>query len=150
MFEPMHANPGPDATTEGHKQRIRDYWEAAWNRGEVSAVDAILAPGYVRYSSEPELRDLEYVKDSIRSVRAAFPDLRTTIDDIIAEGDKVVTRWSAAGTQLGEFMGFPATGNRAVTAGVVISRFADDRIVEEWVTWNALDLLRDLGVIKLV
>jgi steroid delta-isomerase-like uncharacterized protein len=133
-----------------HKQRIREFWEAAWNRGELAAVDELLAPEYARYSIDPEVRDRQYVKDSIRDVRAAFPDLHSTIDDLIAEGDKVVISWSATGTQLGDFLGFPATGTSVITAGVLISRFVGDRIVEEWATWNALDLLRDLGVIKIV
>jgi steroid delta-isomerase-like uncharacterized protein len=137
-------------TARDHKERIREFWEAAWNQGDLSAVDEMLAPDYARYSIDPEVRDRQYVKESIRDVRAAFPDLHSTIDDLVVEGDKVVIRWSATGTQLGDFLGFPATGTAVITAGVLISRFVDDRIAEEWATWNALDLLRDLGVIKIV
>jgi steroid delta-isomerase-like uncharacterized protein len=137
-------------TGHDHQQRIREFWQAAWNEGDLAAVDAMFTPDYARYSIDPEVRDRQYIKDSIRDVRAAFPDLHSTIEDMIAEGNKVVTRWSATGTQLGEFLGFPATGTSVITAGVLISRFVDDRIAEEWATWNALDLLRDLGVIKIL
>ena len=136
--------------TDEYKGRIRDFWDAAWNRGDLSAVDSLIAPNYVRHSIDPEPRDREYVKESILSLRAAFPDLRSTIEDMVAEGDKVVTRWSAEGTQLGEFLGFPATGTHIVTEGVLIARFDDGQIVEEWATWNALDVLRDLGVIHIM
>jgi steroid delta-isomerase-like uncharacterized protein len=136
--------------TERHKQLIRDFWDAAWNRGDLSAVDSLIAPNYVRHSIDPEPRDREYLKESILSLRAAFPDLESTIQDMVAEGDKVVTRWSSVGTQLGEFLGFPATGTRIVTEGVLIARFDDGQIIEEWATWNALDVLRDLGVIHIV
>jgi steroid delta-isomerase-like uncharacterized protein len=136
--------------SERNKQRIRDFWGAAWNHGDLSAVDDLIAPNYVRHSIDPEPRDREYLKESILSLRAAFPDLESEIEDMVAEGDKVVTRWSAVGTQLGEFLGFPATGTRIVTEGVLIARFEDGRIVEEWATWNALDVLRDLGVIHIV
>lgn len=145
--------PGSSPTasqTEEHKQLIRDFWDDAWNRGDLSAVDSLHAPNYVRHSIDPEPRDREYLKESILSLRAAFPDLISAIQDMVAEGDKVVTRWSAVGTQLGEFLGFPATGTRIVTEGVLIARFADAQIVEEWATWNALDVLRDLGVIHIV
>jgi steroid delta-isomerase-like uncharacterized protein len=133
-----------------YKDRIREFWDAAWNRGDLTAVDALVAPSYVRYSVEPEARDLQYLKDSIIALRTAFPDLESTIDEMIAEGDTVVTRWSARGTQMGEFLGFPPTGNGVETAGVLISRFEDGQIVEEFATWNALDVLRDLGVIQIV
>jgi steroid delta-isomerase-like uncharacterized protein len=132
------------------KRRIEEFWDAAWNRGDLSAVDAMIAPNYVRYSVEPETRDRQYLKDSILAVRAAFPDLHSQIDEMIAEGDKVVIRWTATGTQLGDFLGFPATGTRIMTSGVLISTFRDDRIVEEFATWNALDVLRDLGVIQIL
>jgi steroid delta-isomerase-like uncharacterized protein len=142
---------GSDASSaERNKQRIRDFWGPAWTHGDLSAVDALLAPVYVRHSIDPEPRDREYLKESILMLRAAFPDLRSEILDMVAEGEKVVTRWSAAGTQLGEFLGFPATGTHIVTEGVLIARFEDGKIVEEWATWNALDVLRDLGVIHIV
>jgi steroid delta-isomerase-like uncharacterized protein len=136
--------------TEQRKRRIEEFWDAAWNRGDLSAVDSMIAPNYLRYSVDPDTRDRQYLKDSILAVRTAFPDLHSTIDEMFGDGDKVVIRWSATGTQLGDFLSFPATGTSIQTAGVLISRFDDDKIVEEWATWNALDVLRDLGVIKII
>jgi steroid delta-isomerase-like uncharacterized protein len=132
------------------KARIRTFWDATWNRGDIAAIDAMLTPGYIRYSIDPDPRDREYVKESVLTLRAAFPDLHSDIDEMIAEGDKIVIRWTAVGTHLGPFLGFPATGTRITTSGVLISRFVEDRIAEEWATWNAMDVLRDLGVIRIL
>jgi len=135
--------------SEEYKQKLRDFWRLGWNDGDLSVVDDYYAPEYVRHSVDPERRGREYLKESILSLRRGFPDLVAQIDAFVVEGDTVVTRWSATGTHLGEFLGFPATGTPITTSGVVISRFEDGKIVEDWATWNALDVLRDLGVIKL-
>ena len=77
----------------------------------------------------------------------AFPDLERTIEDIVAEGDKVVARWTAAGTHTGEFQGIPPSGNYATSSGITIFRIADGRIVEEWSESDLLGLLQQIGAI---
>jgi steroid delta-isomerase-like uncharacterized protein len=133
-----------------HKQKLLDFWERGWNGGDISAVDDLYAPDYVRNSVDPETRDRAYLKENILALRTAFPDFHSEIVDFIAEGDRVVTRWVAEGTHKGVFLGFPATGTPITTSGIVISRFSGGRIVEDWATWNALDVLRDLGVIHII
>jgi steroid delta-isomerase-like uncharacterized protein len=78
---------------------------------------------------------------------AAFPDLDRKIEDLVAEGDKVVARWSAVGTHTGDFMGVPASGNVAKSSGITIFRIAGGRIVEEWSESDMLGLLQQVGAI---
>ena len=75
---------------------------------------------------------------------AAFPDLRITTDDIIAEGDKVVARWTATGTHLGELMGIPASGRQISFLGMTVHRFADDKIVENWWAYDAMGMMQQI------
>jgi steroid delta-isomerase-like uncharacterized protein len=133
-----------------NKARMREFWERGWNGGDISAVDDFYAPAYFRNSVDPETRDREYLKENILSLRTAFPDFHSTIVDFVAEDDRLVTRWTAEGTHRGVFLGFPPTGTPITTSGVVISRFSDGLVVEDWATWNALDVLRDLGVIHII
>lgn len=142
----------PDA----RRDAIARSWDRAWNHGEVDALDAILDPAYARHTAasfvsggpgDGESRD-EY-KASILVVKAAFPDLETTIDDILVDADKAAVRWSTAGTHLDTFRGSPATGKRVTVAGVTISTFSGARIVEDWVTFDPVDLLRQLGILHL-
>jgi steroid delta-isomerase-like uncharacterized protein len=79
--------------------------------------------------------------------RAAFPDVHIAIDDLIAAGDKVVTRYTATGTHQGELMGIPATGKKISITGVSIYRFANGQIVEDWAEFDQLGMLTQLGVI---
>jgi len=87
------------------------------------------------------------VKELIAGYRAAFPDIHVTIEDQIADGDLVVSRWSAKGTHQGELMGIPATGKHATVTGITIDRIADGLIVESWNNWDTLGLMQQLGAI---
>jgi steroid delta-isomerase-like uncharacterized protein len=78
---------------------------------------------------------------------AAFPDLERTIEDMVAEGDKVVARWTAKGTHTGDFQGIPPSGRVATSSGITIFRIADGRIVEEWSESDMLGLLQQVGAI---
>ena len=77
----------------------------------------------------------------------AFPDIQFTLDDLLAARDKVVARFTARGTQTGEFQGIPATGRAAAVSGIAIYRLADGKIVEQWLEYDQLGLLQQLGVI---
>ncbi len=95
--------------------------------------------------SQP-VQGLEAAKQFDTMLRGAFPDIHFTVEDQIAETDKVVTRWTARGTHRGQLMGIPAT-NRSVTwAGITIHRIADGRVAESWVSSDALGLMQQLGV----
>jgi steroid delta-isomerase-like uncharacterized protein len=80
-------------------------------------------------------------------MRTAFPDLERTVEDLVAQGDKVVARWTATGTHTGDFMGIPPSGQVATSSGITIFRIADGRIVEEWSESDMLGLLQQVGAI---
>jgi steroid delta-isomerase-like uncharacterized protein len=86
-------------------------------------------------------------KASIVSTRAAFPDLLTVIDEVVIEGDRAAIRWHSTGTHQHPFMGVPATRRTVSISGSTFARFADDRVVEEFVTWDPRALLTALGII---
>jgi predicted ester cyclase len=84
---------------------------------------------------------------SQRRLLPAFPDLNITIEDQIAEGDKVVTRWVGRGTQQGELQGIPPTGKQATTSGIAIDRIVSGKLVETWDQFDALGMMQQLGVV---
>ncbi len=141
----------PSSSGSGDRQRIRAAWHAAWNDDDLAAMGDLLADDYVRHSGGRGRRSLDRADflEVIRSVREAFPDLETSIEDLFGEGDRVAIRWSSTGTHRGEFLGIPPTGRRITTQGITIGRFEGDHIAEEWVTWELTQLMTDLGVLWL-
>jgi steroid delta-isomerase-like uncharacterized protein len=124
--------------------------EEVLNKGRLDVIDEIIAPGYVGH--DPALpQDVvgpNGERELVRGYRAAFPDLTLTIDDQIAEGDRVVTRWTARGTHSGDLWGIAATGKEVTVTGTAIDRIEDGRIVESWSHWDALGLMQQLGVVR--
>ena len=130
------------------KRRIRDAWHGVWDEGNIDALDAMLGPGYVRHGRTGD-QGSDALKRSIAAVRAAFPDLVTTIDQLVAEDDLVAIRWHSRGTHRGMFRDVPATHRTVTVTGMTMSRFDGPVIVEEWVTWNPVDLFTSLGILIL-
>jgi predicted ester cyclase len=97
-------------------------------------------------SPEP-VRGPEGLKQQAKGYRDAFPDLQLTIEDQIAEGDKVCTRWTASGTHRGDLFGISPTGKQTTIGGITIDRFMGGKIVESWDNWDALGLMQQLGAI---
>lgn len=132
------------------KQRTLAAWQAAWDEGKVEALDELLAPAYERHTNSSEaIQDREQFKASITSTRLAFPDLVTTIDAMVEEGDQLAIRWHSHGTHTGAMFGVPATRRSVEVYGVTFARFSGEQVVEEWVTWDPRQLLTALGVITL-
>lgn len=118
------------------------------DKGNWAIFDELLARDYVYHmSGRPKPLTREESEEFGRSVRAAFPDGRVTIDDMIAEGDKVVTRYTSSGTHKGDFMGIAATGKKVVVTGIVMSRIAKGKIAEEWEELDTLGFMVQLGAI---
>jgi predicted ester cyclase len=108
----------------------------------------LISPGYVRYAaSQPDIVGREALKEVLRAYQEAFADNVMRVEDQIAEGDKVVTRWSGAGRQVGEFAGVAASFREVRLNGIVIQRIADGKIAEEWENFDALGVLVQLGVL---
>jgi steroid delta-isomerase-like uncharacterized protein len=138
--------------SEENKMLERRAIEEIWNRGNYDLVDEIIASDYLGHSSNPatETHGPEGVKQFYMALRSAFPDIRFAIEDQVAEGDKVATRWTARATHNGEFQGIPPTGNRGELTGITIDRIAGGKIVECWTEIDDLRLLQQLGLIPSV
>jgi steroid delta-isomerase-like uncharacterized protein len=133
---------------DDRKKQVTEAWAAAWDRGEVDVLDELLSPDYRRRSSSAdEGLTLEQFKASIVTTRAAFPDLVTTIDEIMAEDDRVALRWHSVGKHDGSFLGVPPTHRTVEVHGSTFARFDDDVVVEEFVTWDPRAMLAALGII---
>lgn len=134
--------------TDARRGLIEKGWAAAWGQGAVDALDTLLSPAYLRHGGDPHPQDLTAFKAAIISTRAAFPDLTTTIDDIVIEGDRAAIRWHSSGTHVNSFLGVPPTKRHVAVSGANFARFEGDRIVEEHVTWDPRALLSALGIIR--
>jgi steroid delta-isomerase-like uncharacterized protein len=123
--------------------------EEAFNRGDVSVVDELVADDFVEHDPMPGTPpNREGLKATIRGLHAAFPDFHSEVEDQIVAGDKVVERWSCTGTQEGEFMGIPPTNRHVEIHGMDISRLADGRLVEHWTQIDMMSMLQQLGVMQ--
>lgn len=120
-----------------------------FSTGDFSIADEIYSDDYVGYDpAQPApIRGIEEAKAEAAGYRAAFSDLTISIDDQIADGDCVATRWTARGTHDGELFGVAPTGNSVSTTGITIVRIADGKIVEDHTQWDALGLMTQLGVV---
>src|SRR5215208_841424 len=105
-----------------------------WSTGELDRLDDLVAPDVVHHDPyDPNSSNgLEGMKRTIEANREAFPDMRLIVEDQVAEGNKVVTRWRGEMTHLGELAGAPPTGNRITIGGITIDRFENGKIVEAW------------------
>lgn len=131
-----------------NKQLSRRFTELFGTDDETLA-DEVFSPDVVFHgtSGDGEVRGIDEVKAFVAAYRRAFPGSNSTVEDQIAEGDKVVTRWCARGTHRGQLGPIPPTGREYEMHGVTIERIADGRIAEIWVARDELGLLRQLGVV---
>jgi steroid delta-isomerase-like uncharacterized protein len=134
---------------EQNKALVRQMVEEIFNQGNISRADEFLSPNFVEHEELPPgiPQGREGVKQLAAMMRSAFPDFKATIEDIIAEGDKVVIRMTWSGTQKGEFMGVPPTG-KSVSFGVLdIIRVAGGKFVEHWGQMDSMGVMQQLGAI---
>src|SRR5262245_58839797 len=114
---------------EENKVLIRRFNEEAFNGRDIKARDRFLGPGF---AINGHVVDPDRSRRNVAELFAAFPDFQRSMDDIIAEGDKVVARYTARGTHLGEFLGVQPTGKSVTVRWVTIYRIADGKVAEEW------------------
>jgi steroid delta-isomerase-like uncharacterized protein len=135
--------------SEVNKSVVRRLFEDVWNKGSMPVADELFAPTYAHHdSSTPDFgRGPESEKKRANLYRTAFPDVRFTIEDLIAEGETVTARWSCRGTHKGDLNGIAATGKQFSITGVSNARFTNGKMVEGWVNWDALGLMQQLGVV---
>jgi len=122
-------------------------WNEVVNTGNVKVLDELAGANYVLHSSGGT-RSLEDLKKGLHTAgRAAFPDTRITIEDEVAEGDKVVIRWTIRGTHKGEYMGIAPTGKQVTMTGISVYRIEKGKIVEDWSNSDMLGMMQQLGAV---
>jgi steroid delta-isomerase-like uncharacterized protein len=127
------------------KQASRRLLEEAYGKGNLEVFDEICDPGYSGHDPVTGDTDLKHAKENCRMYRTAFPDLSCTIVACYAERDTVFTHWRMTGTHEKPLMGIPATGKRCTVEGMSLTRFRGGKLAEDWVQWDALGLMRQLG-----
>jgi steroid delta-isomerase-like uncharacterized protein len=137
------------SSTEDNKATVRRYLEEAWNQKNLGILDQLTASDYARYiSGQASPLDREGQKQRIASFHQALPDVHLTLEDLIAEGDRVVFRITLRGTHSGTLMGVPPTGKQVTISAFDIARLADGKIVEHWGQMDTFGLLQQLGAIS--
>ena len=134
-------------TTAANKTLVRRLIEEAWNRGNLAVINELVSPDYILHIDAPGPPGREGYKQAVEMHRAAWSDFRLTIEDLVAEGDKVAMRGTLRGVHEGEYMGIPPTGKQATWGAISIRRIEGGKIAEEWVELDMLGLMQQLGVV---
>lgn len=130
------------------KEVYRRFLDEGFNRGNLDALDDILTPDYVDHNAPPgTLPGPAGIKPIIAAFRAAFPDVHMTIEDQLAEGNRVATRYTFRGTHLGNLMGIPPSGKPVEMTGITIVRIDGGKMAEGWVVYELLSLMQQIGAI---
>ncbi len=134
------------AAVEAYKAMVRRWVEEGVNQGELAAYDAVFADTILSHSRQQTVqRTVDELKQNNVTVRAAFPDRRRTVEDIIAEGDRVVLRFTDRGTHRGEYAGFAPTGKPMTLTGILIWRISGGKVVEQWLEEDMLGVMQQFG-----
>ncbi len=129
-----------------NKAIMRRAVEEVVNQGNLDLIDELVAPNFVDHTPFPGLSpDREGIRQTISMLREAFPDIHVTIEEFVAEGDKVVSRQSTRGTHKGEFMGVPPTEKEVTWTGILMFRISDGKIVDQWLEQDVMGLMQQLG-----
>ena len=136
-------------SAEESKAIMRRFWEV-WEQGNVELLDELLAPEYINHTlAAPDLPSgPQGVKEVVSIFRSGIPDLKVVIEDMIAEGDKVATRYALEGIHRGELFGVPPTGKHLSIKSMTVERLSGGKIVEHWRVTDELDMMRQLGVFE--
>jgi steroid delta-isomerase-like uncharacterized protein len=136
--------------SEENKALARRYLEEVWDKGNVELIDELFSTDFIRHGPpavEGEVRGPEGFKGLVSTYHGGLPDFRVTIDEMIAEGESVVTRWTVRGTHQGELMGNAPTGNQVTFTGYLFDRIAGGKIEEEWVDYDTLYVMQEIGAV---
>ena len=134
--------------SEENKILARDSWEKTVNQRDLDAIEEIYAPDFVWHQPDQDIRGYEQARQFVSTFFDAFPDINITVEDTIAEGDQVVTRYTIRGTHRGETEEFgPPTGRQMELEGITIHRIEDGKIVEEWERYDNLSAMQQLGLV---
>ena len=129
-------------------EKSRGIFEEVWNQKRVEKIDELVATDYIHHDVlSPDQQGIDAYKQFVQLYRNAFPDIHFKIEDEIADGDRVVIRWTVTGTHNGDLPGLPRTGKAISVTGITIARLSDGKFVEAWNNWDALGMMQQLGAV---
>jgi steroid delta-isomerase-like uncharacterized protein len=134
-------------STEENKALVRRFYEDAFNQRHLALVDELCTADHVFHNPPTTLHGREEFKQFLSLYITAFPDARFTVEDEIAEGDRVASRYTFRGTHQGDLMGIAPTGKQVTVTGIVMNRIVNGKSAEGWLNFDALGMLQQLGVI---
>lgn len=137
--------------TRTPEQVMRDWFEVAWSQGRIELIDEIIAPDVIAHNVHDAGGNVvgpAGFRAFITEIRAGFPDLCFSVDDVVADGTKVAGRWTMKGRHTGPFRGLPPTGRPVEITGMAIAIVKDGMVREAWDEWDRLGLLQQLGVVR--
>jgi steroid delta-isomerase-like uncharacterized protein len=135
--------------SDANKTIARRVIDEIFNQGRIEVIDEIISADFVGHDAAlPEpTSGPEGLRQTVAAYRGGFPDINIAIDDQVAEGDRVVTRWTARGTHDGDLWGIAPTAKQATVTGITIDRIEGGKIVESWTNWDTIGLLQQIGVV---
>lgn len=133
-----------------NKALVQRYYDAVVNKHDLTAIFDFLAPSFVSHGPSGPGVDVEAHRNALENSHVALPDLQLTVEDQVAEADKVVTRWRARGTHSGVFLGILPSQEVVTATAIHIHRIADGRIVEQWEQFDTLGLLQQIGALPAI
>ncbi len=134
-------------STDENKEIVRRFFDLGPSRGDMSAAKELLAPNFVLHLPLPAAVGVQGISDVVTACREAFEHLNVTVEDMVAEGDRVAARFTARGVHKGQFMGLPPTGKPITMTGIEIFRIENGKIAELWGEANLLGLMQQLGIL---
>jgi len=140
--------------SEENKRLVKNFFEEVWNNKNLDLLDEVYSPDFVLHAlwqntsagGAIEAHGIEPAKKVIGGWLAGFPDMTVTVDDQVAEGDRVGSRHTSTGTHTETFMGMAPTGKKATITGMTITRIENGKMVEAWTAWDALGMFEQLGL----
>ena len=135
-------------STEENKNIVRRFFEIGPSKGDLSEANKLLAPNFTLHVPLPCSPGVQGINEVIIACRTAFHDLNVTVEDMVAEGDKIAARFTAQGIHKGAFMGLPPTYKPISMTGIEIFRIKDGKIAEIWGEANLLGLMQQLGILS--
>ena len=134
--------------SEENKDLARRSWEMLVNEQNPDGIDKLYTPDLVWHEPDQDIQGPEQARQFLSTYLTAFPDMRCSVEDVIAEGDKVVTRWTIRGTHQGELEEYgPPTGKQIEIKGITIHRIEGGKIAEEWERYDNLSVMQQLGLV---
>jgi steroid delta-isomerase-like uncharacterized protein len=135
-------------TTSNKDIVLRDWYQELWDNWNIAVADDLLTDDYRLHApGVPVPLDRETTKQVVAMYGTSFPDLKHTVDEVIAEGDTVAARWTVHGTHRGEFQGIPASGKQVNLSGNTVHHLKDGKLRETWLSFDSMELLQQIGAV---